>query len=95
MPPSKKIKDDEIPKRKNPGRAARMKIIKSSKLFKQDLLAEQTDTEDFSPKNWILAQKNVKSKFPAVDDFPDEDDDFDDGNEFSEVNELVEVIFFS
>lgn len=99
MAPLKKIKDgdNDKPKRKNPGRAARKKIIKTSKLFKEDILAESTDGA-FSPtnasKNWILAQKSLKPKFPAVEDLTDEED-FDDGNEFNAVNELVEVIFFN
>lgn len=95
MPPGKK---KQIPKRKNPGRAARKKIIKTSKLFKEDLAAETITAEDFSPsnaaKNWILAQKSLKPKFPAVDDLITDEEDFDDGNEFNAVNELVEVIIF-
>lgn len=96
MPPPKKIKDDDKPKRKNPGRAARKKIIKTSKLFKEDILAETitADGPTNASKNWILAQKSLKPKFPAVEDLTDEED-FDDDNEFNAVNELVEVIFFS
>lgn len=96
MPPKKKTQ----PKRKNPGRAARKKIIKTSKLFKEDILAETNNITAAATnvsKNWILAQKSLKPKFPAVEDLTDEED-FDDGNEFNAVNELVEVtvsiIFF-
>lgn len=89
MPPKKKTQ----PKRKNPGRAARKKIIKTSKLFKEDILAETNNITAAATnvsKNWILAQKSLKPKFPAVEDLTDEED-FDDGNEFNAVNELVEV----